>query len=185
MSGILFFSPLAQVKNRAVTADNEGAGIREVLSCLKTVMIRFRQAVFIPGADIKRIGLCSIIYITDTISFSIFFSKQEVEIMLKMTTLQEMEKILKKEYPYAAQDAIARRARMYCAKLDQVYDPLLKRYAKDGYMTDLEEGEYSVFYLMSLKNCGYLQAVVMMNEIRNGDQKAIARIKAGVKEHRS
>lgn len=83
--------------------------------------------------------------------------------MLTQVSLSEMETMLAKERYYQCREDRIKDAQHLLETLDSRFDNILSVYAKEGRYTDYDENGMSVITISSLRNCGFLEAVILMN----------------------
>ena len=96
--------------------------------------------------------------------------------MLTQVSLSEMETMLAKERHYEGRDDLLRAARHLLETLDPRLDNILSIYAKEGRYTDFSEGGMSVITISSLRRCGFLEAVILMDAYLKDPDDGLDRI---------
>ena len=96
--------------------------------------------------------------------------------MLSLVSISEMETMLAKERHFSRREDLLKEARNYCSSLDSRLDKVLSVYAKEGRYTDFNEGDMSVLTIASLRRCGFLEAVVLMDGYLKDPQTGLDRI---------
>ena len=96
--------------------------------------------------------------------------------MIRSLSISEMEKILSKEQHFVRNEDLRQRAGELLDSLDSRFDEILSVYSKTGKYTDYSENNISVLSICALRNCGFLEAVILMNEYIKNPEKGLAMI---------
>jgi hypothetical protein len=83
--------------------------------------------------------------------------------MITTVSRHEMEKIIRLEHPYWADEAIRAEACSLLDRLDESFEKLIVNYIKNGVEEDLGFDEFSINQIRSLRRCGYMQAIDLMD----------------------
>ncbi len=84
--------------------------------------------------------------------------------MLNKVSEKEMFSFLREIYPFADKDAIANLAKEKIATVDSRLEETIYLYCTQNKPTEFEYGEFSLSFIMQLKNCRFPTAVLLMNE---------------------
>ena len=83
--------------------------------------------------------------------------------MLSQISVTGMEELLRREHPNWSDAALKSLAWRYVDTLDPRLEAPLARYAATGSRTELEAGEFTLFAICALCQCGYVDAVILMD----------------------
>ena len=96
--------------------------------------------------------------------------------MITMISQHDMERLIREYDPLMTEDATTRYAQKYIETLDSRFDTALKEFAEKKIETDIREGEFSIRIIRQLKGCGYLQALLLLDDYIKDNRKGRIRI---------
>jgi hypothetical protein len=84
--------------------------------------------------------------------------------MLKNITLEQLEKMLRRENPYWQESAYPMCAQRMKDTMDERLEEAVIAFAQDGTCMDVREGEFSISGIRKLKHCSFLDALFLMDD---------------------
>lgn len=96
--------------------------------------------------------------------------------MLKNITLEQLEQLFRREYPHWAESAYPKHAQRAKETMDERLEEAVIAFAQDGTCTDVREGEFSVHGIQRLRHCGFLEALLLMDEYMKDERAGRMRI---------
>jgi len=96
--------------------------------------------------------------------------------MLQKITADQLVQLFRREYPNWAETAWSTYALQLKNNLDERLEDAIVSYAADGTEVDFYQGEFTVMEIRRLRRCGYLEALMLMDEYLKNPVKGRMRI---------